>query len=244
MIGLFGGFILVRGDNYKKTLGLWLVWLMLFLVEGYTSGAAWTRSHMGPGSLIAGIWFVAAVVRTWPTIYSTKSGNFHLQRWLRTGIAVALLCLVFSGLGFIRIPLQPLGSDAYRYIEEIEYEFKDESAENILLDVGTWIYLKEGVVMKDRATSIGDRGYQGMGGFADLIQRLKEKHYSKILVRSLKSPDFWYEHFLWPKSSGIRKALLDNYQETDRIMAVSLGRHISNSPYLFGEISILTPISD
>jgi hypothetical protein len=258
-IGLLGGVVLVRGKSFRLLLGPWLIWLSLFLMEAYTSGIAWMRNHMGPGSLIAGVWFIAALVRLWPslpdvaTLKTTDDRSQTIdgrpssvvrrpqrgQVWLRTGIAVAAMGLLCSGLGVVRIPMRPFSSDAYRYAREIEREFEGQSAEKVLLDAGSWIYLKDGVIMKDRAPSIGERGYSETGDFSGILQRLQQKHYSKILVRNLHEPDFWYDYYLWRKSSGIKQTLLENYHEIGRIMAVQDGH--KQDPYLFSDISILVP---
>ena len=238
-IGLLGGVVLLRGKSFHLLLGPWLVWLSVFLMEAYTSGIAWMRNQMGPGSLIAGIWFIAALVKLWPSLPLGAISKFRPQVWLRVGIAVAAVGLLFSGLGVVRIPMRPFSSDAYRYLREIEREFEGQSADNLLLDAGTWIYLKQGVVMKDRAPSIGERGYSETGNFSGMIQRLKQKRYSKILIRNLHAPDFWYDHRMWRKPSEIKRTLLENYREIGRIMAVQDG--YKQGHYLFSDISILVP---
>ncbi|MHC4706381.1 MAG: hypothetical protein ACYS8I_04750 [Planctomycetota bacterium] len=243
-VGLLGGLTVIQGGSYRQLLGIWLVWLLLFLAGAYTSGAAWTLSHMGPGSVIAGIWFVAAITKFWTTPNFIDGAESRLIGWMNTAIAVALSCLLFSGLGFIRIPLKPVSDDAYRYVKEIENEFEGESPENVLLDAGSWIYLKNGTVMKDRATAIGDRGFQGMGGFSQMTQRIEEKQYSKILVRGFHRKDFWYDNDMWRESSGIRKALQENYVEKGTIRAVSKTLLEKESPYLFGDISVLIRKTD
>jgi hypothetical protein len=150
------------------------------------------------------------------------------------------MSLLFSGLGMVRTPVKPFSQDAYRYVREIERAFEGQSPQDVLLDVGTWVYLMDGVIMKDRAPSIGERGYSETGDFSGIIGRLQKKHYSKILVRNLDSPDFWYDHHLWCQSSGIKQALLENYHEAGRIMGVSRQEHVQHS-YLFSDISILVP---
>lgn len=243
-IGLLGGLVIIQGGSYRQLLGIWLIGLLVLLAGAYTSGAAWTLSHMGPGSVIAGIWFVAAITKLWTTPDFIDGAEPKLTAWLNTAIAVALSCLLFSGLGFIRIPLKPVSDDAYRYVEEIENEFEGESPENVLLDAGSWIYLRSGTVMKDRATAIGDRGFQGMGGFSEMTRRIEERRYSKILVRGFHREDFWYDNDMWQESSGIRQALQENYDEKRTIQAVSKTLLENESPYLFGDISVLVPRAD
>ena len=160
---------------------------------------------------------------------------------MRTAGAVAVIGLLFNGLGMVRIPIRALPSDAYRYINDIEKEFNGQSAKDVLLDIGSWVYIKGGVIMKDRAPSIGERGYSETGDFSGILQRLQEKHYSKILIRHLNEPDFFYDYYLWPKSSGIRKALLDNYREIRKIKGVQSNKNDQHLYYFFDDISILVP---
>ena len=89
--------VLLRGQAAKRLLGPWVIWLLFFGAETYTSGLNVTLNHMGPGSLIAGIWFLAACdatvagsssaewnalgVRCWP-----GRGRRSVSAWL--GLAV------------------------------------------------------------------------------------------------------------------------------------------------------------
>src|SRR5690606_27774083 len=127
-----------------------------------------------------------------------------------------------------------ISPDVERYVRDIEAEFEGQPAGAVLLDAGSWPYVPDGVVMKDRASSIGDRGLAQSGDFSGMLRRLEEQRYEKILVRRLHEPDFWYEHYLWPAESGIRRALLDNYREVRRIPGVE-----GESRYLLSEISVL-----
>ena len=246
-VGLLGGLALLRGKNFARLLGPWVIWLSLILVETSTSGIGWMLNHIGPGSLIAGIWFVAALVRLWPSPLPAATENVNSfakmqpQRWLRAGVAVAVIGLLLGGLGVVRVPVNAFSADAYRYVSEIEREVEGQPAEGILLDSGTWIYLKRGVLMKDRVTSIGDRGHGEVGDFSQMLSRLEQKRYAKILVRNLHAPDFWYDHYSWNRSSEIKQTLLKNYHEVGRISAVSREGYEPARPYLFGEISVLAP---
>ena len=109
--------------------------------------------------------------------------------------------------------------------------------------MGTWVYIRDGVVMKDRAPSIGERGWSQTGNFSGILQRLEQKYYTKILVRNLHSPDFWYDHDSWGRSSHIRQTLMENYKEVGKINAVE-GLSPNEMPYGFNEISILVPRTD
>lgn len=239
-IGLLGGLALIGRENFKKLFGYLLLWLIFLSIETYTSGVAWMLNHTGPGCLIAGIWFFAGMTAVWSKlknrriVFSDKLENF------RVVTVCAAVCLIFSGLNFVRIPVKPLGTDSERYISEIEAEFKGANPNEVLLDFGSWVYLPSGTIMKDRAATIGERGYSQTGDFSGIINRFEKKSYSKILVRNLHSPDFWYDHELWSASSGIRDALLENYRK-ERIIKKSADFSDQNRPYGFQEISVLVP---
>jgi hypothetical protein len=243
VIALLSAIVMLRGRNFRPLLGPWLIGMALLTAETYTSGAAWMRNHIGPGCLIASIWFITSLVRVWPTIDLGESQGAS-RVYLNAGIAVAALGLLYGGLGIVRIPLRPIPTDAYRYVNDIEKEFVSQPAKGVLLDVGTWVYTRDGVIMKDRAVSIGERGYTDTADFSGILQRLRQKSYSKILVRRLHSRDFWYDHYLWRHPSGIREALLQNYQEVGQIQGVRQIKVEEDTPYLFSDISILVPKQD
>ncbi|HEX6125581.1 MAG TPA: hypothetical protein VFZ23_09450 [Pyrinomonadaceae bacterium] len=241
--GLVGGVVLLE-RGFGRLVGLWAVWLFLILTQVYTTGVAWTLSHIGPGSLMAASWFMAALPFLWDRIAPAVSlKQARAAEFVKLGASVAIVCLSFGGLGMIRPPVKPFGDDALRYIHEIENEFDGLRPEEVLLDLGSWVYLPRGVVMKDRAATIGDRGYANIGDFSGILDRLNNRRYKKILVRGLHSPDFWYDHVDWPASSGIRSALLANYEEVKRIGSVE-GRGSEEVPYGFREVSVLVPRSD
>jgi hypothetical protein len=236
LLGLLGGILLLRGKNSRILIGPWSIWLALIILEIYSSGIAWMVNHIGPGSLLAGVWFIAALERVWEYFQETSKCLRRRQTWFQTVIGLMIIGLLFAGLGFIRIPVQPLPDDAYRYLNQIEAEFNSQPVADTLLDFGTWLYVKDKVIMKDRAACFGDRGYAGIGDFTGMIQRIEEKKYERILVRNFDDPIFWYDHYLFPKSSGIKEALLKNYSEVNYIDAVE---GLDN--YLFSEISVFVP---
>ena len=87
-IGLVGGLLLLRGQGFGKLLGAWLIWLVLFILEAYTSGIAWMLNHMGPASVIGGIWFIAAMTRFWYFLLHGEKRGFGAKAYMRIGIAV------------------------------------------------------------------------------------------------------------------------------------------------------------
>ena len=244
VIGLIGGSALLQPREGKRLLGIWIIWLVLISIEIYTSGIAWMTNHIGPGCLIACVFFMAAATGFWRKLADSALKAAPIYQWGRTGICVASFCLLFGGLGVVRIPAPPFSQeDGSRYIHEIENEFAGQPPDRVLLDIGSWVYLRNGVVMKDRAPSIGERGVSETGDFSGILGRLQERFYKKILVRNFHSGDFWYDHELWAKSSMIRQSLNENYREVGRIKAVS-GMAQSDLPYGFNEITILVPRDD
>jgi len=241
-IGLAAAAILLRGTAFRALLGPWLLWLAMIASATYTSGIAWMLNHIGPASLVAGVWGVAALTRL-------LSGERRVSAatpggaWLRAGAAVAAVALALNALSVVRLPTRRLSADADRYRREIEREFEGLPAERVLLDAGNWLYLRAGVAARDRVTAVGDRGYGGTADFGPLLLRLRERRYAKILVRRLHEPDFHYDSYLWPKSSGIQQTLLENYREVRRIAAVARTPRQYGS-YFLGEISVLVPASE
>ena len=59
--GLLGGVVVLRDRKPDGLLGAWLVWLGLIVLEAYRSGIEWMLNHLGPGCLMAGVWFVAGL---------------------------------------------------------------------------------------------------------------------------------------------------------------------------------------
>jgi hypothetical protein len=202
-------------------------------------------NHMGPGSLIAAVWFMAALVRMWPLATRSVGPDARQMVWFRTGLLVGVLGLATAGLGMQWLPLNTLGGDVTRYSSDIQHEFDGLPTDRVLLDVGSWVYLDAGVVQKDRAPSIGERGYSETGDFSGILGRIRDKHYAKILVRGFDSQDFWYDEGTWRQSSGIRAALQANYHESRRIPAVHLpvGSTAGGdpAPYLLGDVTVLVP---
>ncbi len=239
--GLVGAWALLRGAALPALLGPWFVWLLLTLTEIYSSGIAWMMNHIGPGSMLAMVWFLVALQRIWPALLRPVARSTTWLCWFRAALTTVGLLLLFGGMGFIRVPLPAIPREAYDYVTQIERQFQSAPARSILLDAGSWIYLARGVVMRDRAPCIGERGYSHTGDFSGVLKRIERRHYAKILVRRLHSPDFWYDHFLWPKSSGIREKLLDHYEEIERIPAGWQTQPTETPPYLFDEVSVLVP---
>ena len=245
--GLLGGVAVLRGSVAEPLRGAWLVSLALLASEAYTSGIAWMLNHLGPGCLLAGIWFLAGLTCLYESAAGTPGQPASLERWFRAAAVTVVVALMFSGMGVVRVPLPPVSADTYRYVRDIEKQFEGQPPGDVLLDAGTWVYLKDRVVMGDRAPAIGEEGYASCGDFSVFRSNIAAKRYSKILVRNLHRPDFWYENALWPKPLGLRDVLLRNYREAGTIPAAEPPKDVkrrAEDPYLFGEITILEPRTD
>ncbi len=243
--GLLGGVALLRTKPAGALFGVWLIWFALIALEAYTSGIEWMLNHLGPGSLMAGVWFLAALAAVWDRSVSSPSGR-EPASWVYAGAIAAVVLLTFSGMGLVRIPLRPVSGDAYRYVHDIESQFQGLPADRVLLDSGTWVYRNSRVVMKDRATSISTQASGNVDvDFSGFLARLAEKRYAKILIRDFHQPNCWYDNAVWPRARGLRQAILDNYRETGSIPAAippADVREHAEDPHMFSEITILEPI--
>jgi hypothetical protein len=238
VIGITGGLLIQAGNGDRRVLGAWLAGMLLLAVETYSSGVAWMLNHMGPGALIAAIWLGAAVARHLPAVIPPQPAGLFSPNALRASAVFAVFILMLGGLGAIRIPTAGIPPDARRYVEAIEKAMEGPPREKVLLDMGSWLYLPGGIVMKDRGAPAGEAGYTGTVNFEGFMARIVARHYDRILVRDLHSPVFNYDYALWGESSGVRSALLQYYRETATIPAVEAnGRH----PPWFAAVSVLEP---
>ena len=234
-VGLWAGWILLRGQRAVPLLGLWLLWAFLFAVETYTSGIAWMLNHMGPGSFLAVVWLGAALPVVWPTSGSETGGA--AWNWLRAGMFTMASVFLLSGLGLVRVPFPTLPRDANRYASAIEREFEGLPVASVLLDHGSWVYLAAGVVQNDRMAPAGEAGWTGTADFKGMFARIRSHHYRRILVRDLHEDDFMYDYSEWPSSSGVRDSLLHYYRE---VRVIPAARTVRDRPWL-SAITVLEP---
>lgn len=252
-IGVAGGWLILRHRRNIRTLGpLWLAWLVLLASEALSSGSGWNvLYHFGPGIVIGAVWLFAALPLIWPSQETTEPDMPRFVHWAR--------CLViFAGVltMFLAVRVVPTGASAElrswtalqtspdidRYIAEIEREFDGLPAEKVLLDVGNWIYLRHSVLAKDRAIPLADQPPGGIYRNMDVVvDRIRSKTYSKILVRNLHSDSFLYDWSTWKRPSGVRQALAENYVEIRTIQRPEGSRQFFNQVAQTGTISVLVP---
>ena len=93
--------------------------------------------------------------------------------------------------------------DTYR---RSEAEFEDLPADKVLLDSGTWVYLKDGIVMKDRAWAVslhnGENQPINHALLSETIDRIQRKTYDRILAHELDTPENWYDYH--DRGSGVK----------------------------------------
>lgn len=243
-LGLAGGMMLIRTAAHRSLMVAWLVWLALFLTEALTSGIAWMLNHMAPGSMIAGAWALAAIVSAWDRVTSAP-GEGALSRALRlgrtAGWGVAMLLLI-AALTQVRMPVDGLPPDAERYRLAVEDEVQAALGADrpVLLDHGAWLFAPAGISVGDRAATVGELGVSGSSRFTGLLARIHAHHYGTILVRDYDLPTFNYDYRDWPRSSGIREALQQEYRVVRVIPGVMGG---TTNPF-FGPITVLIPRED
>jgi hypothetical protein len=243
LMGLFGGWEFVLRDTRKNTATLWGVWLLLFANEVYTSGFAFQRNHLGPGILIGACWFFVALVKIWPT---RESAQAWWQYKAQEAVVVVGVILVFGALGLAREPLDPVPDDFDRYVADIEREFEGLDPAKVLMDTGTWIYLRENVLMKDRSAPLSVHTGANQNEIShemltETIERIEAQTYDKILARQLDTGDTWYD--FQDRGSGVKTAILETYHVVRRIPGVrGIGQWWPN--HLVAEVLVLAPNND
>ena len=239
IMGLYAGWVFVLRGGSRIATTLWLCWFFIFGLEVYTSGLGWHANHLGPGIVLSACWFFPALVKVWPNAEGATS------RWesiVRQTFAVAGVVLLLGALDLVRLPRNPVPSDMFRYIHDIEKEFVGFAPEKVLMDTGNWIYLREKILMKDRSETVGiwvGKNQQiDHALLADTIKRIEEKTYDKILARQLDTDHSWYD--FQDRGSGVKTAILANYKTVGRVPAVQ-GIETWWPNHLVAEILVLVP---
>jgi len=231
--------MLARGVT-RPVLALFLATGGLFLIEAYTSGIGFTPNHLGPGVVLASIWGVLALVAAWPA----DSGAVGRPGRIAHLAALAALPIFFlGGLGLFHEPRNPVPPDLARYIAAINSEFAGMPADRVLLDHGSWPYFRAGVVMKDRADPVALHSGSNQRSInhemlAGTIARIRTKSYSRILARSIEGIETSYD--FQGRGTGVREAILEEYQIVRRIPAVQ-GVRRWWPQMLLREIAVLEP---
>lgn len=230
-VGVVGGWLLIKLGDSRRIAPLVAGWIGLIASEAFSSGAGWSvLYHFGPGVVIGAVFLFAALPKTFDgAVLRIDSFRPFLSRLINASFLIAAVVAIFAAWQVL--PTADHGSlryirgiadfaDVERYVAEIEDEFKGIKTENVLLGVGSWVYLRDDVLQKDRAVALGDQPLAGIyENFDVTIGRLRSKTYEKILVQDVHSPYFIYDWTGWPRSSGFREALYENYTEVKMIDA-------------------------
>jgi hypothetical protein len=246
LAGLIGGVAVFWNAQWRLLRGPWVIWLGLYVALLYTSGMSRPANHLGAASLIAAVWLLLVMQHLFVVLPASGEGNGR-STWMPAAISAAAAAMFLIGSwGVTFPPVKFPPPEAYRYVEAISREFEGLPPDRVLLELGSWKYLEAGVVMRDRSASIGDRGRTGIADMSGMLSRIESRYYQKILVRNYHEPGFWYDHFTWPKSSGVRAALQKHYREERVIPAVDLDYTITKwvagaSMAFFNEVTVLVP---
>lgn len=247
-IGLFGGYLLLRHrDNLSRLGPLVLTWLLLVLVESYASASGWgALYHFGPGVLVGAIFLFAALPHEWAAAESPAALAWPRAVVFSGGVLAMFLILNVVPNGdpahprYARKAGRP--ADVYRYIDAVDREFQGLPADQVLLGVGSWEYLKADVLQRDRAVSLADQPATGnYANFDVTVGRIRAKTYRKLLLQNFDSPFFWYDWAEWPRSSGFRQAVLDNYVRVRTVDAAAGSAYLNREILLADTISVFEP---
>jgi hypothetical protein len=239
MMGLFAGWVLVLRNGSRRSAAIWLAWMMPFGIQTYTTGVAWVANHLGPGVVLSACWFFVALLRIWPVPEGQTFWRYRLQE----AVAVSLVFLLFGALGLVREPRSLVPSDFYRYVADIEREFQGTDPRKVLLDNGTWVYLKDNILMKDRSSPVSlhvgkNQPEINREALAATIRRIEQRTYDKILVREIFTDQSAYDY--QDRGSGVKAAILANYVEARRIPGVR-GVREWWPLHMIAEISVMVP---
>jgi hypothetical protein len=254
-IGVVGSLIIFERCRMKKFVPVFISWILLICIEALISGSNWgTLYHFGPGVVIGCIFFLSVLPLVWP--YKKKKENPGFSYLIYDRLKPVIFFLGVMTV-YLALHVVPTGdkhqarywqrrslTDVYRYIQDIEKEFEGIPPDQVLLDIGNWIYLRHSILAKDRAVSLADQPPAGIyDNMYVFLNRIEEKTYKKILVHDLHSQFFLYDWYSWEKPSGIKEALLEHYTEIRTIPAVEGNTLPIINRMQVGPVSVLIPKS-
>ena len=243
VMGIAGGAVLLRGENFRRVFPVWFCWLLLVISATYTSGIAFRPAHLGPASLISAVLFLVAIASMWPDPRIGSQKEPPVQQLWKVTLAASAVILMILSTGMLRINrFRPdTGSTQMmvpaamnRYVAAIEKEFEGISRDRVLLDSGSWVYLRDNVVMKDRESPIGTLWGTESSDFAGTVGRIRNQEYARILVRKMPTGEYLL------RGKPIHQALDTYYEETRIIRSPGVPPAWLYPPLLY-DISVLTP---
>jgi hypothetical protein len=229
--GLVAAYYFLRGEAFRKFLGIACGWVILILGALYTSGITYSPTHLGPASLAGLCLALAALAGAWSAREETASSEAH---WLRVLAGAACVVLLFGGFGLLWPNQYPLTDDFHRYIGDIEREFAGHPAEQVLLDSGDWIYLRANVLPKDRMAILVTHQTPHYG----MLGRIERREYARVLARVLPDGRLSYD-LAWDR--GIGEALHKHYREVRRIAPYERKRDWRYGDSFLSEVVVFEP---
>jgi hypothetical protein len=233
ILGLLGGAVLLRGPGFKRFFGMWAGWLVMVLAGAYTGGVAYVPTHQAPATMVAGCFFLAALAALWPDQQAASEG--HAAGWLRMGFCLLLFFVVFAGLSYPLRSHWSVPSDFQRYAEEIEKEFEGLPPQRVLTDYGDWIYLRDNVLMRDRAPILLAQHTSNYG----MTDRLRNREYAKVLIHVM--PDGTYSYQLGRAGAVVRE-LLSDYHKVRVIRRLQGAEGWPSYDLMLGDVAVFEPI--
>ncbi len=231
--GFFGGIVLLRGSQRKALLPLWAGWIILTLAGIYTSGVAFSPTHLGPATLVGSCFALAAVAMLLSR--EGSSGGDYVHQWLHLSIGVIVVATYLVGIGYLRPTSYRVSPDLSRYVRDIEREFEGLPVERVLLDSGEWIYLRHNLLMKDRIPILLTHRRRS----ADLLERVRAQAYDRMLIRQMPNGNYVLDMDV---HKGTMEIVKKYYREVRRIPGV---RGMETWRYYFltlSDISVFEPI--
>jgi hypothetical protein len=252
MIGVAGSWLHLWFGNTKRMLPLILAWMVLIGSEAFSSGAGWeTFYHFGPGVLIGAVLLFSALPGIWYRGIPVSDKGTGIKRWAYAAFMFGVTFSVFSIVKAIPTGDKTapryvrLNSDVAEldgYISDIEAEFGDLDGHDVLLDVGSWVYLDRGILQKDRAVSLADQAPAGIyQNFEITNERIRNRVYKKILLHDFDSPYFLYEWSDWHRKSGFKENLLANYVALKTIPAPHGSFILARPEMRVGPVTVFVP---
>jgi len=229
--GVIGGLLVLRGEWAARLLPAWVCWPVQMIVGIYTSGIAFTPAHFGPATMFGMVWLLAGIATLWPDRPAESTPDDRARAWLFAAAVPILTVFFVMSAGLLRAGhVLPAGMN--RYLADIEREFEGLPRDKVLLDSGSWVYLPDNTVMKDRESPLGVLWGTGAADLQATMDRFREQYYRRILARK--------DAFLY-RNPQLRAALLDGYQEVRTIPGAGLPKGGWLYPFLLSDVAVLEP---
>jgi hypothetical protein len=231
MPGLVGGLLLLRGEWLPKLAPAWVCWVLHMIVSIYTSGIAFRPAHFGPSTMFGVMWLLVGLATLWPEKHEQAPAVSRARGWLMTAAVPLVMFFYMMATGLLRLePSVPPGME--RYLTEIEREFEGLPRDRVLLDTGSWVYLHQNIVMKDRESPLGTLWGTGASDYQATLDRFRSRYYARILAR---------KNMFFFRDQRLRTALLESYAEVRTIPGPGVPKAGWLYAALLSDVAVLEP---